>query len=142
MIGLHIDDKPLLEFILFNLGCGYIIDNKDKTASYFIITNPDHLKNILFPILDSFTLNTSKYLDFINFKKALLIKLSHSVQKKYNNQLYTKKILDLKNNMNNKRSVFTLPNNQIKITNYWLLGFIEAEGSFYLRRNTLTPVFL
>jgi hypothetical protein len=44
--------------------------------------------------------------------------------------------------MNNKRSVFTLPNNQIKITNYWLLGFIEAEGSFYLRRNTLTPVFL
>ena len=43
--------------------------------------------------------------------------------------------------MNNKRSIFTLPYNHINITAYWLLGLIEAEGSFYLRRNFLTPVF-
>jgi len=50
-------------------------------------------------------------------------------------------ILNIKNNMNNKRSIFSLPYNHINITPYWLLGLIEAEGSFYLRRNYLTPVF-
>lgn len=43
--------------------------------------------------------------------------------------------------MNNKRSNFILPDNHIKITPYWLLGLIEGEGSFYLRRNSLTPTF-
>ena len=36
-IGLHIDDKPLLQYIKAQLGCGIIVNNKDNTASYFII---------------------------------------------------------------------------------------------------------
>ena len=141
MIGLHIDDKPLLEFIKKNLGVGYIHDNKDKTASYFIITNPYDLEFILFPILDSFTLNTTKYLDYLSGKKkkeAFLIKKSNKSNK---NTKYIEDILNIKNNMNNKRSNFILPDNHIKITPYWLLGLIEGEGSFYLRRNSLTPTF-
>ena len=43
--------------------------------------------------------------------------------------------------MNNSRTEFNLPYNHIKITDYWLLGLIEAEGSFYLRRNSLSPAF-
>lgn len=35
IIGLHIDDKPLLEFIKTELGCGSITNNKDNTACYF-----------------------------------------------------------------------------------------------------------
>ena len=140
MIGLHRDDKPLLKYILNNLGCGYIQDNNTKYVSYFIITNPYHLKNILFPIFDSFPLNSTKYLDFLSFKKALLIKLSESETSK-NNEKTIDNILNIKNNMNNKRSIFTLPYNHINITPYWLLGLIEAEGSFYLRINSLTPVF-
>jgi len=33
MIGLHMDDKPLLNFILNNLGCGYIHNNNNKSVS-------------------------------------------------------------------------------------------------------------
>jgi len=140
MIGLHIDDKPLLKYILTNIGCGYIQDNKNKHASYFIITNPYHLKFILFPIFDSFPLNSTKHLDYLSFKKALLMKLSES-ETSINKDKMIDNILNIKNNMNNKRSIFTLPYNHINITPYWLLGLIEAEGSFYLRRNSLTPVF-
>jgi LAGLIDADG endonuclease len=138
MIGLHIDDKSLLQFILNNLGCGYIHDNKDKTVSYFIITNPYHLEFILFPILDSFLLNTTKYLDYLSFKEAFLLKSSN---KSNSDTKLIEKILNLKNNMNNKRSDFVLPDKHIRITPYWLLGLIEGEGSFFLRRNTFTPAF-
>ena len=43
--------------------------------------------------------------------------------------------------MNLKRTVYSLPLNHIIITPYWLLGLIEGEGSFHLRRNSLTPTF-
>jgi hypothetical protein len=43
--------------------------------------------------------------------------------------------------MNKNRKYFDLPINHIRITPYWLLGFIEGEGSFFLLRNTITPKF-
>jgi hypothetical protein len=44
--------------------------------------------------------------------------------------------------MNTNRTNFCLPSHHgIKITTYWLLGIIEAEGSFNLLRNDLNPTF-
>src|ERR1700723_3144314 len=71
MIGLHIDDKPLLKYILTNIGCGYIQDNKNKHASYFIITNPYILK-FLKGMLDPYSLikaDASKLFN-LNIEKA------------------------------------------------------------------------
>lgn len=46
------------------------------------------------------------------------------------------KVLALKNEMNNKRTNFNMPSDHtIRITDYWLLGFVEAEGSFFVLRN-------
>jgi hypothetical protein len=50
-------------------------------------------------------------------------------------------IMSLKNQMNRSRENFSLPLNHIRITSFWLLGLIEGEGSFHLRRNNLTPSF-
>jgi len=36
MIGLHIDDKPLLDFIQNNLGVGIVNTNKENTVSYLL----------------------------------------------------------------------------------------------------------
>jgi hypothetical protein len=144
IIGLHIDDKPLLEFIKTELGCGSITNNKDNTACYFTVGDSSQINNILIPIFDSFTLNTTKYLDYLSFKQALFINtMIHSTPSE-NSEIkndYRKQILDLKNSINTKRTEFVLPLNHIKITPYWLLGLIEGEGSFHLRRTTLTPVF-
>lgn len=44
--------------------------------------------------------------------------------------------------MNTNRIHFDRPeNSKIVITKNWLLGFIEGDGSFFLRRDNLTPVF-
>jgi LAGLIDADG endonuclease len=141
-IGLHIDDRPLLEFIQTELGCGSIINNKDNTASYFTVGDSSQIKIILIPIFESFPLNTTKYLDYTSFKQALFINIklrnTSNLEIKDN---YRKQILDLKNSINTKRTEFVLPLNHIKITPYWLLGLIEGEGSFHLWRTTLTPVF-
>jgi hypothetical protein len=46
------------------------------------------------------------------------------------------KVLALKNEMNNKRTNFNMPSDHtIRITDYWLLGFVEGEGSFFVLRN-------
>lgn len=150
IIGLHIDDKPLLEFIKTELGCGSINIKNDKTACYFTVADLSDINKILIPIFDSFSLNTTKYLDYLSFKQALSINnlmrktaslgLSEYAQGKIENK-YIKEILELKNSMNTKRTNFVLPLNHIKITSYWLLGLIEGEGSFHLWRTSLTPVF-
>lgn len=140
MIGLHIDDIAVLEYIKNKLGCGYITVNNTTcpTSCYFIITNPQDLISILFPMLDTFHLNTTKFLDYLNFKEALLLNLE---KKSKDNSLTNTKIVHLKNTMNNKRTEFKMPLLHINITPYWLLGLIEAEGSFFLSRGNLIPTF-
>lgn len=142
IIGLHIDDRHLLEFINTELGCGSIINNKDNTACYFTVADVSQINNVLIPIFDSFSLNTTKYLDYLSFKQALSINtLIRSTSNLEIRENYRKQILDLKESINTKRTEFVLPLNHIKITPYWLLGLIEGEGSFHLRRTSLTPVF-
>lgn len=45
--------------------------------------------------------------------------------------------------MNSKRSIFAMPDNfKFKISPYWLLGFIEGEGSFFISKtNNFSLVF-
>nr|UEV87085.1 hypothetical protein [Grifola frondosa] len=140
MIGLHIDDKPLLEFIKNKLGCGLISINKDNTAAYFTISNISDLKSVILPIFEGFPLNGVKHLDYLDFKEALLLE-SPNTSKSSNKLDDTNKILELKNKINKNRTEYSLPLDHIRITPYWLLGFIEGEGSFHLRRTSLTPTF-
>lgn len=139
MIGLHIDDQPVLEFIQSKLKCGRIEQNKEKTASYFIISDVASLKSVLIPIFESFPLNTSKHLDYLSFKEALLLEVGGSEDR--DRLDYTNKVLSIKNSMNKNRREFTLPIGHVRVTLSWILGFIEGDGSFHLRRNTLTPTF-
>jgi len=46
-----------------------------------------------------------------------------------------KNILSLKEQMNDKRNSFVMPvDHIINITPYWLLGFIEGEAWFHIRK--------
>jgi len=51
MIGLHIDDKPLLDFIQNNLGVGIVNTNKENTVSYFIISDTSVLKSVSYSLI-------------------------------------------------------------------------------------------
>ncbi len=52
-------------------------------------------------------------------------------------------LLTIKKGMNNNRINFNFPKDpNIVISEYWLLGLIEAKSSFYLDRSKFQPAFI
>lgn len=135
-IGLHRDDKNALVSIHNRLAVGNI--NENGAECKFVVSDKEGIRKLI-SIFDKYNLNTTKYLDFIDFKQAFNLYY-------YINGIVTEKlketILNFKNSMNTNRTSFILPSHhEIKITTYWLLGLIEGEGSFNLFRNDLKPTF-
>lgn len=136
-IALHKDDEEVLRYIKDKLGVGGVRLYKDECI--FNITDQKGIA-LLISVFDKYNLNTTKYLDYLDFKEAFLLYLNRN--KNLKSMAVKDKILDLKNKMNTNRVSFDRPeNSQIVITKSWLVGFIEGDGSFFLRRDTLTPVF-
>ena len=125
-IGLHKDDEPVLNYIMNNLKCGHISKSKDRIN--FFINDQNSLLHVILPIFDFVNLNSSKYHHFVIFKKAvtLLKDKSHLSDK---GKL---EIIKCKNQMSNMSGqwVPSSINSKIKITKFWLAGFIDGEGSF------------
>ena len=124
-IELHIRDIKLLYKIKNLLGVGTIhlrnTKNRTKTAT-FKITNKSHLKNIVLPIFDKYSLLTNKNYDYLRFKNFLLKDGKYSLNLPY----YIRPNID----------IYTVEN--ILNKNYfssWLIGFIEAESCFSIYNN-------
>lgn len=132
VIKLHIDDIKILEYIRTQLGIGNITTGESYCR--FMISNLKDLQMII-DIFKNHPLNTTKYLNFIEFEKAYNLYINTSDK----DDNLTKEVLRFKSNMNKERIEFTFPSGfKFNITNYWLLGFIEAEGCFYGEKSNLT----
>jgi hypothetical protein len=109
IIGLHKDDLNALNYIKDKLGFGYVYANKDTQR--FIVSKKEDL-NRLISIFDKYSLNSTKYLDYIDFKKAftLYYEREGSVGQELIDQ-----ILTLKNGMNTKRTDFNMADHEIII---------------------------
>jgi len=111
-------DIQLLYKIKEMLGVGIVQIRKSNENAIFRIRSKIHLKNILFPIFDSYPMFTAKYWDYIYFKKNLLDNvILYKEFKEYSRPNYTP---------------FESINNILSSSyfNDWLIGFIEAEGCF------------
>ena len=127
VIYMHKDDFPMLEAISKRLKIG-CLHKGDHFASYYVTSKNDLRK--IFEIFDKSPLNTSKHLNYLAFKKAYYLYFNRDVKNKNSAEL-VEEIMALKNLMNKKRICFKQPvDHRIKITPYWLLGFVEAEGYF------------
>ena len=140
-IELHIDDLHTLEYIKNKLGLGNTRIYKDKCI--FTISDKQGVYELI-SIFYKFNLNTTKYLDNLKFKEAF--KIYHerpSNTKVANSKDLIPKLLELKSNMNKSRKIVTSEDykGKINITKYWLLGFIEGDGSFFISRTDIEPVF-
>lgn len=136
-ISLHKDDDKVLRYINDMLGVGGVRFYKNECI--FSITDMKGI-NLLISIFDKYNLNTTKYLDYLDFKEAFIFYTKRD--KGLKPETVKDKVLELKNNMNTNRVQFDRPkNSDIVITKSWLLGFIEGDGSLFLRRDTLTPTF-
>ncbi len=133
-IRLHIDDIKVLQHISNKLKIGKIY--KEKNIAIFRVNNFEELQ-IIFNILEIKSLNTTKYLNFSVFKECSILYYNHYIPSKGWNlslterSLLLNKIRELKKTMNTLRTNFILPeSHKILITPYWLLGFVEGDGSF------------
>ena len=142
-IALHIDDEKVLRYISAKLGVGGV--RLYKNECIFSVTDKKGIL-LLISIFDKYNLNTSKYLDYLDFKQAFIcyVNRNNKLDGEINitSEVIKNKIIELKNKMNTNRTNFDRPeSSKIIITKYWLLGFIEGDGSFFIRRDNLTPTF-
>jgi len=128
-IHLHIDDIKVLHYIQSTLGIGKVYIN--GSAARFVATS---LKDIavIIDIFSKYSLNTTKMLNFLDFKKAYVIYTSSKLKTPEIN----KQVEEIRIGMNSLRLDFSMPAvYKVHITPYWLLGFVEGEGSFCMRKN-------
>lgn len=117
-----------LHYIKKNLGVGSVVEDK-RGMAHFLIRNKKDLIETIIPIFDKFPLLTSKEFSYQQFKKCLNI----------SNDISLSSIEQI--SLIKKEKSIKCPNNYIPsewktkdlpITKSWLIGFIEAEGSFYI----------
>ena len=118
------------------MGKVYIIKSDEKRSGIHLCTLRITRKQDLYKLISIFNkyhLNGVKYLDYIDFVKAYNLYFDRK------DNILTKElisqILNLKNNMNRNRTNFDIPlNHEIIISDPYLLGLIEGEGSFHFIR--------
>ena len=135
-IRLHKDEINVLTKIQEFLSVGRVII--EGNSSVFIISNVKDLINILFPLLDKYNLYTSKWLDYIDFKKVVYFLSKSETTRLSLSEL--EKIQNIISNMNSGRTEYNyslIP--KITVNPFWLLGFIEGEGTFGYKN--LSPFF-
>jgi hypothetical protein len=120
------------------LHIGNVRFNTEKSEVVYEVSAQREIEIIL-AIFNKFNLNTTKHLNFIAFEQAFLLFMENNSQK-IRKELKSK-IKSLKDSMNKQRTDFTMPLNHYNISNYWLLGFIEGEGSFYFSASNESIVF-
>lgn len=108
--------------------CGNInIDNRKYDGYKYIVSDTSILIEKIIPHFDNYPLVGSKQLDYLDFKKAVLL-----INERNPNNL--EKILDIKKKMNKKRSFeerWNYFNNlSLELKPEWIQAFIDGEGSF------------
>lgn len=144
-IELHIDDIEVLYKIAKNLGAGSVLRKKTRDSAIFTISKFEDINSVLIPLFINFPLQTTKYLDFISFADAASIILNSKILKnKSLSSLDLEKLIGLKQSTNTKRLIINEEENKlltrkVSISKWWLLGFIEGEGTFGYKH--LVPYF-
>jgi LAGLIDADG endonuclease len=118
-IELSIRDVQLIYKIKRILGIG-IVSFREKNGKKMVslkIRNKDHLKKYILPIFDKYPMLSKKQYDYIWFKDCLIKDI-----------IYSKDLIQYTRSNENINSVKSILNTSYFST--WLVGFIEAEGSF------------
>ena len=94
---------------------------------------------IILAIFTKFNLNTTKHLNFIAFERAFWLYVESSSQEA--RKELKSVIKSIIGSMNKQRTDFTMPSNHYNISSYWLLGYVEGDGSFFFSASNKSLVF-
>ena len=118
-----------MDYLNKTLGIGKVYVSGDNCT--FIVSKLEEIQAIV-DLLSNRPLNSTKYLNFLDFKKALDLYKNFKMTEDVSSE-----IMKLKEKMNSKRTEFEMPySHKPLITKHWLLGFVEGEGSFSVRRES------
>jgi LAGLIDADG endonuclease len=133
IIKLSVRDTQLIYKIKSTLGFGRIESSKDTIS--FIVTRKDQLKDFILPIFDLYPCITRKSFQYLVFKETLLDRIN-GTPLRFKPE-YSK---DIGNSSISIGEILKLP-----YFDNWLIGFIEAEGSFSISKedngNRIRPYF-
>lgn len=128
-----------LHYIKKQLGVGSVSVESNKDMGSFRIRDRKQLANVIFPLFDQYPLLTTKSFNYAKFKQAYAILEDQKLTKSERNTsietlLLTKPDESYLSPAWNKITLpIALANEARKvISKSWLIGFVEAEGSFYL----------
>ncbi len=135
-ITMHIDEEDLLKFIQQTLEVGKV--SLSGNTARFSVNRREDIANII-SIFIKYPLQSTKYLNFLSFKKAFELYGSSSRK----SQELFEEISKIKANMNTLRTDFSeMETRKFSITPYWVLGFVEGEGSFTVAKRDYTLLFI
>jgi hypothetical protein len=139
-IGLSIKDIRLLYKIKKILGCGIV--RKYNNVAIFKVKKIKHLIYKIIPIFDKYPLLTDKKrLIYLNFRNSLLTKALLNKNNIVTNKdiTFIKQLLhNVPGNLYNKSIEDLFINIDNSFFDNWLVGFTEAEGSFYFIKKNLS----
>ena len=118
----------VLYYMKSKLGYGSVTD-MGKNCAQYRIRDKQVLSNVIIPIFDSYSLHTHKAWDYYLFKFALF-----SDNVRFTDQLISSKTSNVKDIPSLRNITYNLSSEhtQRPFTKAWLVGFIEAEGSFFI----------
>jgi len=154
-IGQSIYNLRVLNFIKKQLGVGSIYIDKKRSMAYFKIRDLKNIESVIFPIFDKYSLLTSKQFNYLKFKQAFEITKQNNISRFplenqeicYPSATPTPLKIDLIKELWNSKcpddyispawalvgfNVTGVENASKVMNKSWLIGFTEAEGSFYL----------
>ena len=135
-IALHIDDINVLYIIRDKLGFGVVSIN-GNTCSFHVHSFKVIVESLL-PIFDNFSLLTHKQLNYINWRKAIMLKKLEQENSRSLSIGTLTKIVALKKGNNTLRTNFEgYTVSKDMITKNWLIGFIEGDGTFYFSNSAV-----
>lgn len=128
-IKLHIDDLPLLNTIGSQLGVGQV--RSHPTFCEYVVSDLHSLNTVIVPLFLTHGLLTTKHLDLIDFNQVLSIVVASGTSRLTG--LEYDKVRAITAGMNRGRTCFDNAPIPSIVNPHWLVGFIEAEGTFGLK---------
>lgn len=136
-----------LYFIKKQLGIGSVYVGTEGNKGDFRIRDRKPIGAVLLPIFDKYPLLTSKYFAYLKFRKAYDILENPKLSTEEKDCLLLK-LQSLPVPANYMSPAWEVINYNVKSTlgatlvlsKYWLVGFTEAEGSFYLVSKSSTRI--
>lgn len=136
-----------LHYIKKELGAGSIFVESKNDMAHFRIRDLKVINERIFPIFDKYPLLTTKYFNYNIFKEAYRILDNKDLTKLEKSNLLENLLLTKPSNSyispiwdNVSKPLIDANEAKKIISKAWLIGFIEAEGSFYLVSKSINRI--